>query len=96
LPIYEYQPLDDDKSKSCYHCRNGFECIQAMSDEAHTACPQCGRPIKRVVSAPNINKTASDPLAPSNLAAKGFTQYRKEKKGVYRKTAGRGPDIIRK
>ena len=92
MPIYEYEPLH--VNKGCDHCQDGFEAVQSMNDTALTNCPHCGVAVKRIVSAPNINKRGSDPLSPSNLAAKGFTQYRKQKKGVYKKTAGRGPDKL--
>jgi putative FmdB family regulatory protein len=38
MPIYEYR------------CRNGhqFEVFQAMSEDAVSACPECGAPVERV------------------------------------------------
>ena len=35
-----------------------------------------------------------DPLRPSNLDSKGFTQYKRMGKGYYEKTAGVGPNAI--
>ena len=90
MPIYEYESLD----KSCDYCRNGFDLIQSMLDDPFTSCPICNKPVRRIISVPNINKKSNDPLSKSNLEAKGFTQYRKEKKGVYKKTVGSGPDRI--
>jgi len=92
LPIYEYASTGD----GCDHCRGGFELIQGFDDERLTACPVCGCPVERIVSAPNVIGRPLDPLAPSNLAAKGFTQYKKDSDGLYRRTAGTGPDTIKK
>lgn len=92
MPIHEYEPV----GASCDHCRGGFEVVQAFSDPPLVACPECGNPCRKVLSAAFVNKRPLNLLSPKNLADKGFTQYRKDKQGVYRKTAGRGPDVIRK
>jgi len=93
VPIYEYQPTGE---ACCDHCREGFEILQGFDDAHLTACPECGNPVQRIVSAPNVIGRPLDPLSPSNLAAKGFTQYKKDKDGLYRKTAGAGPETIKK
>ncbi|MBN2498451.1 MAG: zinc ribbon domain-containing protein [Deltaproteobacteria bacterium] len=92
MPLYEYEAL----GKTCPLCANGFEVLQAMDDPPLERCPECGQPCRRIISAPRAHSRASDPLSPANLAAKGFTQYRKETPGVYRKTAGQGPDYIKR
>jgi putative FmdB family regulatory protein len=48
MPIYEY--LSTKPRKSCRHCRNPFEVLQAMSDKDLKTCPECGRPVKRIIS----------------------------------------------
>lgn len=93
MPIYEYEPTTE---AACAACRDGFELIQGFDDAPLTACLVCGNPVQRIVSAPNVIGRPLDPLAPSNLAEKGFTQYKKDKDGQYRKTAGTGPDTIKK
>ena len=93
MPIYEYQATTD---ATCDHCRGGFEAIQGFDDEHLTACPECGSPVERIISAPNVIGRPLDPLSASNLAEKGFTRYEKDKEGLYRKTAGSGPDTIKK
>ncbi len=90
MPIYEYQPAGD---QSCEHCQDGFELLQKLNDKPFSQCLNCGGGLKRVISAPNLNTTKQN-LKPSNLEKKGFTQYRKVEKGVYEKTAGKGPRYI--
>ena len=90
MPIYEYQPEGKD---SCKYCVRGFELLRKLSDPPLTHCPECQSPVVRVISAPNLGK-AGPSLDESNIEKHGFTQYRKLEKGVYEKTAGKGPDII--
>ena len=42
MPTYEYR---------CPECSNDFELIQKMSDEPVAACPKCGAPAQRRLSA---------------------------------------------
>jgi putative FmdB family regulatory protein len=62
VPIYEYK------------CENGhvFDVIQKMTDEALTACQECGAPAVRVLHSPAVHFKGS-----------GFynTDYGKKKKG---------------
>ena len=72
-----------------------FELVQRMAEDALTACPTCGAPIERVISAPNVNG-AGRVQKPSDaqLARAGFTQYKKSGKGYYEKTFGAGPSSL--
>jgi len=90
MPLYEYEPKD----KTCGYCEGGFEIIQRIKDDALTECPKCGNPVTRLISSFSVDKT-SDILSPKNIEEKGFTQYKKSGKGVYEKTAGKGPQIIK-
>lgn len=90
MPIYEYAAVD----KGCAHCEAHFDLRQKLADAELTACPQCGAPVKRVLSAPNVAIGNAHVLKEGNVAAKGFTQYRRAGKGVYEKTAGNGPKYI--
>ena len=45
MPTYEYQ---------CTVCGHRFEKFQSFSDEPIKACPNCGEPVKKVVSAAGI------------------------------------------
>lgn len=92
MPLYEYQAIGE----SCPHCRDRFEILQAFSDPALTACPECHNPCERVISAPNHRISKGDILSPRNLEAKGFSQYRKVKPGEYKKTAGKGPETLKR
>ena len=92
MPIYEYKP---SQGASCDFCRAGFDRLQKISEAAIGTCPRCQAPVQRVISAPHLAK-ADATLKVDNLEKHGFTQYKKSDKGVYRKTAGKGPDIITK
>lgn len=90
MPIYEYAAVN----QGCAHCEAHFDVRQKLSDAELIACPQCGAPVKRVLSAPNVAIGNAHVLKESNVAKKGFTQYRRAGKGVYEKTAGDGPKYI--
>ena len=90
MPIYEYAAT----GKGCAHCEAHFDLLQKLSDDTLTQCPQCGAAIGRVISAPSIAMGNAHLLKESNVAKKGFTQYRRAGKGVYEKTAGKGPKYI--
>lgn len=90
MPIYEYQASSE---RHCNYCANGFELLRKSSDPELSCCPQCGAPVRRVISAANIGG-AGPSLDPANVEKHGFTQYRKAGKGVYEKTAGKGPKVI--
>lgn len=81
MPIYEYQATD--KNKSCQYCVNGFEQMQKISDPPLTACPKCGAPVGRQISAPSVgtSKSAFDDRAKSA----GFHKLKKLGKGEYEK-----------
>jgi len=90
MPIYEYIPTS---AKHCAYCREGFEQLQKIRDEELQVCPQCHGRVRRVISVANLGKPGPS-LEPANLEKHGFTQYRKSGRGVYEKTAGKGPDVI--
>lgn len=91
MPIYEYRSTGKDP---CELCRDGFEIIQKVNDSKLQRCPQCDSPIQRVISAASIGK-AGPGLDRANLEKHGFTQYKRAGSGVYEKTAGKGPDVIK-
>lgn len=90
MPIYVYQAAADG---GCDHCRNGFEKLQKLRDDPLSQCPHCLGPVTKVVSAPNLASAGAD-LSEKNIEQHGFTQYRKVEKGVYEKTAGKGPGLL--
>ena len=91
MPIYEYQPSTAD---SCEFCSGGFEVMQKINEQPLEACPRCGSPIVRLISAASIPKSGPG-LDQHNLEKHGFTQYKRAGKGVYEKTAGKGPRVIK-
>lgn len=92
MPIYEYRPVNE---VSCTFCADGFDILQKLADPSLQVCPQCGKAVRRQISAPNLTKTNSSTLERSNLEKHGFTRYEKAEKGVYEKTAGSGPNILK-
>lgn len=90
MPTYIYQACGDD---SCRYCVNGFARRQRINDPRLTTCPECGQAVRRVITAPHLS-TGSPDLSERNIERHGYTQYRKVEKGVYEKTAGRGPERI--
>lgn len=91
MPIYEYRPSTD---KDCEHCSGGFEIMQKIADPKLSRCPHCQAPVERQLSAPSITRAAPS-LDAANLEKHGFTQYKRSGQGVYEKTAGKGPDVIK-
>jgi putative FmdB family regulatory protein len=92
MPFYEY--IADDRD-GCDHCRSRFTVLQRINDAALSVCPACEGPVRRVISPPNVVGGKAHMLRESNIEKAGFTQYRKIGKGVYEKTAGKGPGIIK-
>jgi putative FmdB family regulatory protein len=45
MPLYEYQ---------CDECGHSFEKIQKFSDPLETSCPNCGGPVRKLMSSPAI------------------------------------------
>ena len=90
MPIYTYQCHGE---RHCEYCREIFELRQRIDDERLTACPECGAPVRRVITPPALAGGGPD-MSPDNLERHGFTQYRRAGKGVYEKTAGKGPGLL--
>jgi hypothetical protein len=88
MPLYVYQVVEADGSSG-----EVFEVLQGMNDPPLTHHPESGKPVERLLSAPNIAGLKSD-MGPARLERLGFTQYKRSGKGTYEKTAGKGPDVI--
>ncbi|RAP59202.1 zinc ribbon domain-containing protein [Oleiagrimonas sp. MCCC 1A03011] len=91
MPIYEYIASTE---RGCERCRAGFDLLQRLSDAPLQQCPHCGAPVHQRISAPTVVAGNSHRTSESHLEKHGFTQYRKVSKGVYEKTAGKGPAHI--
>jgi len=81
MPIYEYQAKHE--TTSCAYCAKPFERLQRIADPPISACPQCGAPVSRIISAPAVgsSKTAFDRRAQQA----GFTKLQRLGKGEYEK-----------
>jgi putative FmdB family regulatory protein len=90
MPIYEYAAT----GKGCPRCEAHFDVLQKLADATLTQCPQCGAAIARVIGMASVAVGNAHVLKESNVAKGGFTQYRRAGKGVYAKTAGKGPKFI--
>lgn len=94
MPIYCYQHTE---KSGCDLCRQGFELRQKIADEPLQQCPECGVPVKKIITAVNVHTGLTSggghTLSEKNISKQGFTQYRKVGPGQYEKTAGKqGPD----
>lgn len=90
MPIYEFQVIGE---QHCDYCAHGFELLRKISDPELTKCPRCDAPVVRKISAPNIGGSGPS-LGTAEIEKHGFTQYKRAGKGVYEKTAGKGPGVI--
>ncbi|MFH0983868.1 MAG: zinc ribbon domain-containing protein [Planctomycetota bacterium] len=86
MPIYEYQAKDP--AKSCSTCAQPFEALHGMRDPPLAACPNCGRPLVRVVSTfrADTRPSGRSQLSDKNLKRLGFTKLVNEGGGKFRKT----------
>ena len=96
MPLYTYENKHEDQH--CTYCLGGFDVMQKLADPILSHCTYCGSPIKKIITAVNLNTgTTASPnstLSEKNIAKNDFTQYRKVGKGQYEKTAGKGPNSI--
>jgi putative FmdB family regulatory protein len=85
MPIYEYRAKDS--ANACEHCAENFEVTQHISDPPLKVCPVCGRPVRRVISAFSVSRTASTRslLSDKNIKRHGFTKLVNEGDGKFRK-----------
>lgn len=91
MPFYEYTSTDQP---GCEHCRDRFTVLQRLSDPLLERCPECDGPVRQLISSPNVVSGQAHKLTESSIEKAGFTQYKKIGKGVYEKTAGKGPGVI--
>jgi len=91
MPIYVYAP----KSGKCRQCDASFEVYQKVADAKLKTCPDCGKPVERLISAVPVHgkfSTKSD----SRIKDLGMTKYVKTSDGSYERTVGNaGPKMIR-
>jgi putative FmdB family regulatory protein len=90
MPTYEYRHLQPGSS-----CPERFEVYGSVAMSDLHSCPDCGKPIERELSAAGVISGKAHLQKEAHFSQRGFTQYRKLEKGVYEKTAGQGPAIIK-
>jgi putative FmdB family regulatory protein len=83
MPIYTYRARNENQS--CDYCRNTFETIQGIREDALSKCPKCGNEIVRLIHAAKPFKDRSDHklLSDNNLKKHGFKKLVKTGKGTY-------------
>ena len=83
MPVYEYEHTQQT-------CRLGavFEVQQSIHDRPLTTCPECGRPVRKLISRTNI----STPRTNAELKDLGFTKLVKRDDGVYENVTARDGD----
>jgi predicted nucleic acid-binding Zn ribbon protein len=92
MPLYVYQVVEADGTEG-----EVFEVMQKMSEPALTAHPENGKPVVRLIAAPNaVTRFGAGNLSNDRLGRLGFTKYEKSGDGTYEKTAGSGPDVIKR
>lgn len=89
MPVYEYEHVDPDEFM---FCPMRFAVIQGIDDEPLEYCPSCGLPCRKVVSQASF-KTRTE-MTPAEAAKKGFTTWKRAKKGEWEKVDGPGVDAI--
>jgi putative FmdB family regulatory protein len=91
MPFYDYQAIEPEAG--CEHCSEPFEVRQKRTDPRLEVCPECGAPVRRLLSGVSIGK--SKKLALKTLQKAGFTQYNNAGSGEYERVSGsNGPDAI--
>ena len=81
MPIREYAAVDP--KKSCAHCKERFEEVEAVDAPPLENCPKCGHRVQRLLSAPSVGRSESGLHDRAKNA--GFTTYKKSSKGEYEK-----------
>jgi hypothetical protein len=82
MPIYVYRVVRTDPQAP----EETFEIRQSIHDAALTTHPETGRPVERVILPPRI----ATPTGNSDIAAAGFTKYKRTSDGTYERQAGGG------
>ena len=92
MPLYVYQVIEPDGAEG-----EIFEVLQRFDDEPLTVQPVTGKPVKKLIGVPNaVTHYVGSNLSNGNLGKLGFTKYEKAGDGFYEKTAGAGPDVIKR
>jgi putative FmdB family regulatory protein len=90
MPLYDYAPA----SGHCNRCHGRFEVVQKIADAKLKRCPTCNAPCVRLISPVKVGGKYS--TSDSRVKELGMTKYKKAGDGVYEKTTGSGPKVIRR
>ena len=71
MPLYEYE---------CTVCGHRTELIQRLSDPPLSACPKCGEPVRKLLSAPSFQFKGSGWYV-TDYAGNGSKGAQKDEKG---------------
>lgn len=96
MPTYVYQVVRADGSLDE---ATTFEVVQSMRDEPLSVHPETGKPVRRVILAPNVagdhtESAMKKKLGDSNMERLGFTKYVKKDSGGYERAYGGGPSSL--
>ena len=108
MPTYVYELDPESKAEGCAHCREHFEAVQRMSDDALAVCPKCGAPVRRCIQAPMVGsqdlskgpseKRIKDAASPSSNAKAKATTRRASAKArarcIRKSTSGRSAAVL--
>jgi putative FmdB family regulatory protein len=81
MPIYEYQAADE--ARSCEFCRQPFEHFHRSAEAPLPACPRCGAPVIKLISAPAVGASRSG--LDDRAKGAGFHKLKRLGKGEYEK-----------
>ncbi|MBW1864102.1 MAG: zinc ribbon domain-containing protein [Deltaproteobacteria bacterium] len=83
MPVYEYEHTE-------HPCSIGriFEVTQSLKERPLSKCPQCGCPVKKLISLVGV----STPKTNSELRDLGFTKLVKRDDGIYENVTARNGD----
>ena len=82
MPTYVYRVVQSDPDAP----EQTFEIRQSIHDAPLTVHPETGQSVERVILPPQI----ASPTGNSDIAAAGFTKYKRTSDGTYERQAGSG------
>ena len=83
MAIYEYEHIGEPCARGAV-----FEVVQSMRENPLTRCPECGGPVRKIISRTNVNTPKTD----NELKDLGFTKLVRRDKGVYENVTARSGD----
>ena len=81
MPLREY--ICGTGTAGCEYCRPGFELLETLSAVPPSACPRCGAPVERRLSAPAVPHPRGSFTDRARRA--GFHQLKRVDRGTYEK-----------